>query len=266
MGPPTHHAFNVLMAGQWQNPLHKPVANAVIFASISKKANVKKRQVYLIILLILLIDQASKFYIKTHFYLGQNYPVFGDWFHLHFVENEGMAWGWKLGGSGSWGKLVLTVFRMGAVLFGVYYIAQIIKRKEHRGFIVCVALIFAGAVGNLIDSMFYGIIFENSDWATRNVAVLFPEGGGYAGFLHGKVVDMLYFPLIESRFPSWLPVWGGEPFIFFSPVFNIADASISIGLIIILLFQNRFFKKETAPAQTATVETNVVTNDNSQVL
>lgn len=226
----------------------------------------KKRNVILIILFILAIDQAFKYYIKTNFYLGEDHRIIGNWFRLHFVENEGMAWGWKLGESGSWGKIALTVFRMVAVLFGVYYIGHVIKKKEHPGFIFCVAMIFAGAVGNLIDSMFYGLIFNASDPMMQNVAVLFPEGGGYAGFLHGKVVDMLYFPIIRSTFPAWLPVWGGEPFEFFSPVFNIADASISIGLIIILLFQNRFFNKQENKAAHPTVETNVPTGDDVQVL
>jgi signal peptidase II len=226
---------------------------------------VKKKHIVFIILLILFVDQLFKFYIKTTYYLGEDHRILGNWFRLHFVENEGMAWGWKLGESGSWGKIALTVFRMVAVVFGVYYIGQIIKKKEHRGFIVCVALIFSGAVGNLIDSMFYGLIFENSDPMMQNVAKFLPEGGGYAGFLHGKVVDMLYFPIIHSTFPSWLPVWGGEPFEFFSPVFNIADASISIGLIIILLFQNRFFKKKEQHTSHHTVETNVSNSDEVQV-
>lgn len=226
----------------------------------------KKKQVVFIILLILIVDQVFKFYIKTTFYLGEDHRILGNWFRLHFVENEGMAWGWKLGESGSWGKIALTIFRMIAVIFGVYYIGQILKRKEHRGFIICVALIFAGAVGNLIDSLFYGLLFENSNPMMQNVAKFLPEGGGYAGFLHGKVVDMLYFPIINSTFPSWVPVWGGEPFEFFSPVFNIADASISIGLIIILLFQNRFFKKQDHHSNHSTVETNVSNSDEVQVL
>ncbi len=226
----------------------------------------KRKHVVLIILLILLADQLLKFYIKTTYYLGEDHPVFGNWFRLHFVENEGMAWGWKLGASGSWGKIALTVFRMIAVVFGVYYIGQIIKKKEHRGFIFCVALIFAGAVGNLIDSLFYGLLFENSNPMLQNVAAFLPEGGGYAGFLHGKVVDMLYFPIFQSSFPSWMPIWGGEPFEFFSPVFNIADASISVGLIIILLFQNRFFKKHHQHAHHPTVVTNVANSDEVQVL
>jgi signal peptidase II len=199
--------------------------------------------VVLLILAILLVDQVFKFYIKTNYYLGEDHPVLGEWFRLHFVENEGMAWGWKLGESGSWGKMALTLFRLAAVFFGVYFIAKIIREKYHSGFIFCVALIFAGAVGNLIDSMFYGMIFNESNFYSQNVATLFPEGGGYAGFLHGKVVDMLYFPIIRTTWPTWVPIVGGDSFEFFSPVFNIADSSISIGLIIILLFQNRFFSK-----------------------
>jgi signal peptidase II len=227
---------------------------------------VKKFQVAGVILLILLIDQVLKFYIKTNFYLGEDHAMIGRWFRLHFVENEGMAWGWKFGESGSWGKLALTIFRLGAVIFGVFYIGQIIRNKQHRGFILCVAMIFAGAVGNLIDSVFYGLVFEKSDPYMQNIARVFPEGGGYAGLLHGKVVDMLYFPIFHGHFPSWLPVWGGEDFEFFSPVFNIADASISIGLIVILLFQNRFFRKSGEESEHATVETNVVATDDAQVL
>ncbi|MES2645677.1 MAG: lipoprotein signal peptidase [Bacteroidota bacterium] len=225
----------------------------------------KKIQVILIILIVLVIDQVFKFYIKTNFFLGQDQPVIGNWFRLHFVENEGMAWGWKLGESGSWGKIALTIFRLVAVIFGVYYINQIIKKKYHTGFIICVALIFAGAVGNLIDSLFYGMIFDASDPMMQNLARFLPEGGGYAGFLHGKVVDMLYFPIIDGYWPKWVPWLGGDSFEFFSPVFNIADASISIGLIIILLFQNRFFKKPLEEKHPV-VETNVATNDDVQVL
>ena len=210
-------------------------------------------------MVILVIDQVFKFIIKTNYFLGEDHPVLGSWFRLHFVENEGMAWGWKLGKSGSVGKMALTLFRLAAVVFGVYFIHKIIKEKYHRGFIICVALIFAGAVGNLIDSLFYGMIFEESDPFRQNVARLFPEGGGYAGFLHGKVVDMLYFPIINTTFPTWMPVWGGEPFEFFSPVFNIADASISIGLIVILLFQKRFFDKHNSPQTEQPEKTEVVT-------
>lgn len=225
----------------------------------------KKYRIIFIILTILLLDQAFKFYIKTNFYLGQDYPIMGDWFRLHFVENEGMAWGWKLGESGSAGKMVLTIFRMMAVIFGVFYIRQVIRDKGHPGFLVCVALIFAGAVGNLIDSLFYGMLFEASEPGLQNIAKFMPEGGGYAGFMHGKVVDMLYFPLVEGHYPDWVPWLGGDSFLFFSPVFNIADASISLGLIIILLFQKRFFVKQIADKGHPVVETNVKTTDDTQV-
>ncbi|MEO7311743.1 MAG: lipoprotein signal peptidase [Chitinophagaceae bacterium] len=226
----------------------------------------KKYQIVIFILLILIADQALKFYIKTNYFIGQEHLVAGNWFRLHFVENEGMAWGWKFGEAGGWGKLALTVFRLGAVIFGVYYINKIINKKYSRGFIICVGLIFAGAFGNLIDSLFYGIIFENSDPYMQNVAKFLPSGGGYGSFLHGKVVDMLYFPVINSHYPQWVPWVGGKPFEFFSPVFNIADASISTGLIIILLFQKRFFKQQPAAEQHHTIETKTPVNDESQIL
>ena len=226
----------------------------------------KKYQIVVCILLILIADQALKFYIKTNYYLGEEHNVAGNWFRLHFVENEGLAWGWKLGGSGSWGKVALTVFRLAAVIFGMYYINKIINKKHHRGFIICVGLIFAGAFGNLIDSLFYGMIFENSDPMLQNVAKFLPPGGGYANFLHGKVVDMLYFPMINTTYPGWVPWLGGKPFEFFSPVFNIADASISTGLIIILLFQKRFFKQHATNEKHHTIETKTPVNDEAQIL
>jgi signal peptidase II len=222
----------------------------------------KGRNVILLILLVVLADQALKLYIKTHYYINEHHNVLGDWFRLHFVENEGMAYGWKFGGE--WGKMILTLFRLGAVIFGVFYIRSIIQKKYHRGFIICAGLIFAGALGNLIDSMFYGLIFEESIPGSLGVAKMFPQHG-YAGFLHGKVVDMLYFPIIrDAHFPSWVPVWGGEEFEFFRPIFNIADASISAGVIAILLFQKRFFKQHDVK-QSNTVETNAVVNDDVQV-
>lgn len=200
----------------------------------------KGKNVFLVIFLIVLANQVLKIYIKTHYHVGESHAVFGDWFQLYFIENEGMAYGWKFGGE--WGKMILTLFRFGAVVFGVFYIRQIIRNKYNKGFIICVALIFAGALGNLIDSMFYGLIFENSSMETYNVAKIFPPGGGYAGFLHGNVVDMLYFPIIrDTTFPVWIPFWGGEDFVFFRPIFNLADASISTGIIAILVFQKRFF-------------------------
>ena len=221
----------------------------------------KSRQVALIILLVVLADQALKVYIKTHFYLNEYHNVLGNWFRLYFVENEGMAYGWKFGGQA--GKMILTLFRLGAVIFGVWYLGSIIKKKYHNGFIVCVALIFAGALGNLIDSMFYGMIFEDS--YPGHLAALFPKHG-YAGFLHGKVVDMLYFPIIrDAHFPKWVPVWGGDDFEFFRPIFNLADASISTGVITILVFQKRFFKPPADNKSFDTIETGAVVNDDVQV-
>ena len=205
-------------------------------------------QVALLITLILVADQALKIYIKTHFALQEEHNILGRFFRLHFVENAGMAWGWKFGGD--FGKIVLTLFRMIAVILGVFYLGSIIKKKYHPGFIMCAALIFAGAAGNLIDSMFYGLIFSNSDYYIHNIAVMFPPQGGYAGFLHGQVVDMLYFPIIQTHYPSWFPVWGGQEFEFFSPVFNLADASISVGVIAILLWQKKFFPHKKAATNT----------------
>lgn len=207
-----------------------------------QKTEVKGRTIAAIIALIIIADQAFKIYIKTHYYQGEFHYVLGDWFQLYFIENEGMAYGMKFGGE--WGKMLLTLFRLAAVIFGVFYIRKIIKKNYHPGFILCVGLIFAGALGNLIDSMFYGLIFEASNPITLNVAQIFPEQG-YAGFLHGNVVDMLYFPIIKDvTLPEWLPIWGGDEFIFFRPIFNIADAAISTGIIAILVFQKKFFKSE----------------------
>ena len=162
------------------------------------------------------------------------------WARLYFIENPGMAWGMELGGD--WGKMILTLFRLAAVIFGTWYLTKIVKQKYTTGFIVCASLIYAGALGNLIDSMFYGLIFSESSYV--QVARAFPEGGGYGGFLHGKVVDMLYFPMVNSKFPDWVPLLGGHEFEFFSPIFNIADASISVGVITLLVFQKRFLHKE----------------------
>lgn len=216
----------------------------------------KGKHVALIVAAIIIADQALKFYIKLNYFIGEEHSVFGNWFRLHFVENQGMAWGWEFGGN--WGKIFLTLFRLVAVIWGVFLLKDFIKKKYHKGFIICAALIFSGALGNLLDSMFYGLIFESSNPFTYNIAKLTALGHGYAGFLHGRVVDMLYFPLFNGTFPSWFPVWGGEGFEFFSPVFNIADASISVGVFILLIFQNRFFKateEETPVVANATHET-----------
>jgi signal peptidase II len=236
--------------------------NTIIF-EIQKICIVKIRTVVIIILAIILADQGLKIWVKTSMYYGQQINLLGSWFRLFFIENEGMAWGWKFGGN--WGKLILTIFRLVAVVFGIFYIRSIVRKQYHRGFIICVCMIFAGALGNLIDSMFYGLIFSGSEDGSP-LAVMFPPHGGYAGFLHGKVVDMIWMPIIENKvLPSWIPFWGGERFTFFSPIFNIADASISVGVIVILLFQRRFFKKKPHEDH-ATIETNSQVNDTVQVL
>ena len=224
----------------------------------------KGRNVFLIICLIVIADQALKIYVKTHYHAGESHTVIGNWFKLYFIENEGMAYGWKFGGE--WGKILLTLFRLAAVIFGVFYIRKIIKNKYHPGFIICAALIFAGALGNLIDSMFYGLIFEDSSMFSYNIAKMFPAHG-YAGFLHGKVVDMLYFPIIRNaHFPAWIPFWGGEDFEFFRPIFNLSDAAISVGIITILVFQRRFFKSNSRNLALESVETGTLVNDEMQVL
>lgn len=171
-------------------------------------------------------------------YLGQEFHVFGDWFIIHFTENEGMAFGMKFGGE--FGKLALSIFRIIAIIAIGWYLNTLTKKKSPFGLILSISLIMAGAIGNIIDSAFYGLIFSDSIY---QVATLFPEGGGSGTFLHGKVVDMLYFPIIEGQFPDWLPIWGSEKFIFFRPVFNIADSSITIGVLSLVIFQRKFFKK-----------------------
>jgi len=196
----------------------------------------------IIIFLILIVDQVFKFWIKTNMTLGQEFHILGEWFILHFTENEGMAFGFSFGGE--FGKLVLSLFRIIAVVIIFFYLRDIIRKKEHPGLIISISLILAGAIGNIIDSAVYGLIFSNSSYHT--VATFLPEEGGYGTFLHGKVVDMLYFPIIEGHYPEWFPFWGGEDFIFFRPVFNIADSSITTGVMILIVFQRLFFpaKKE----------------------
>jgi signal peptidase II len=194
----------------------------------------------ILIILILLADQILKFWIKLHMSLGQEIRLAGNRAIIHFTENNGMAFGMEFGGSP--GKLFLTLFRIVAVLCIGYGVIYLVKKKYHRGLTLNVALIFAGAMGNIVDSTFYGLIFSESTYFST--AKLFPPGGGYAGLFHGKVVDMFYFPLIQGNFPGWFPIWKGEDFIFFRPVFNIADAAISVGVILILVFQKRYFKEK----------------------
>ena len=226
---------------------------------------VKLRNIVLIIAIIIIADQALKIWIKTNYPYGDTGITGLSWFKLYFIENKGMAWGWEFGGE--WGKMILTLFRLVAVIFGTWYLGKIIKKGYGRGFIVCAALIYAGALGNLIDSMFYGMIFDESPTGNGYgyVAHIFPPHG-YAGFLHGRVVDMIYFPIIRNaHFPSWFPFVGGDEFEFFSPIFNIADASISIGVITLLVFQKRFFKKHKEEKH-STVETSAEISDKVQVL
>lgn len=169
-------------------------------------------------------------------YLSQEYRI-ADWFIIHFTENPGMAFGMEFGGD--YGKLALSLFRIVAVTGIAWYIVSMSKKGAHKGFLAAMALIFSGAVGNIIDSVFYGVIFSDS---FAHVATIFPEEG-YGKPLHGKVVDMLYFPLVEGNFPEWLPIWGGEHFLFFRPVFNVADTAISVGVGMIIVFQKKFIKK-----------------------
>jgi signal peptidase II len=208
-----------------------------------------------IILLVLILDQWLKIWVKTHMTYGEDFPILGmDWAYIHFVENNGMAFGLSLGGDS--GKLALSIFRLVAVGFLIYFIGRLIKEQAKTGVLVSFALIMAGAMGNIIDSCFYGLIFSESNYH-GGIAEAFPEGGGYSGFLFGKVVDMFYFPMIDTVLPSWVPFWGGERFQFFKPVFNLADASISLGVFSLLLFQRSFFKKEpenTAPPIPESVE------------
>jgi len=192
-----------------------------------------------IIFLILVADQVLKFWIKLNMTIGQEFHIFDNWFIIHFTENEGMAFGLSFGGE--FGKLALSLFRIVAIIAIGWYLSGLIKKKAGTGVILSISLILAGAIGNILDSAFYGLIFSHSSYHT--VATLFPEGGGYSTFLHGKVVDMLYFPLIEGHYPDWVPFWGGRDFIFFRPVFNIADSSITVGVFLLIIFQRKFFTR-----------------------
>lgn len=191
----------------------------------------------LLIFTVLLIDQVSKVYIKTTMYIGERITVFHDWFYIHYTENYGMAFGLEFGGET--GKIILSLFRIVAVILMLIYLVKLYKRNTPMSIMLSLSLIIAGALGNIIDSMFYGLIFSDS---YGQVATFLPEGGGYASFLHGRVVDMLSFPLVEGYLPNWIPFMGGEYFTFFSPIFNVADSSITIGVVIILIFQKKFMQ------------------------
>ncbi len=193
----------------------------------------------LLIFLILLIDQGLKIWIKTHMVLGQEYSILGNWFIIHFTENNGMAFGFEFWGQ--FGKLFLSLFRIAAISGIAYYLSKLIKQNAPKGVIYSISLILAGAIGNIIDSTFYGVLFNDSFF--YQIASFMPQEGGYSSLLHGKVVDMFYFPIIRGHYPSWFPLIGNTDYIFFRPVFNIADSVITIGVIYILLFKKTFFKK-----------------------
>ncbi len=221
----------------------------------------KYRNAIFLILLIIIADQALKIYIKTHFCNGDEVRILGGWFRLHFIENEGMAYGLKISESVI-GKILLSSFRLIAVGFGFYLLKRLIDKGYGKGVVICGALILAGALGNLLDSLFYGLIFTDSpascfsgnydNFSTmlaghnrEAVAHMCKPGMGYGKILQGKVVDMLYFPVIDTKMPSWVPFLGNRNFVFFEPVFNIADAAISVGVITLVLFQKRLlYKKE----------------------
>ena len=192
----------------------------------------------LLIILIIIADQVFKIWVKTHMVEGSSIHVFGNWFQILFTENEGAAFGWLVGGKV--GKLLLSIIRV--ILAGaiIWYLPRLVKKDVSMGFVLGVAGILAGAIGNIIDSMFYGLVFTDS---IGRIAEVFPEGGGYAPFLFGHVVDMLYFPLIEGHFPSWLPIWGGQDFLFFRFIFNIADSAVCVGIFYILLFERKSLSK-----------------------
>jgi len=200
------------------------------------KAKIKQVFPALIIIFVLIVDQVSKFLVKTSMFLGQEFVIIPDWFRIHFIENEGMAFGMQLGIPG--GKLLLSLFRIIAVLAIGWYLVKTIRKNESFLKSSVLALILAGAAGNIIDSIFYGQLFTES---TYYQVATFNPGNGYAPLLHGKVVDMLYFPIIDTTLPSWLPFFGGENFLFFRPVFNIADSSITIGVILLLIFHKKLF-------------------------
>lgn len=201
----------------------------------------------LVIVAIILIDQVTKILVKTNMSLRETIEITG-WFKIYFIENPGMAFGMEVGS-----KLFLTLFRIIAVCFIGYYLYYLVKNKYSRGYVICIALIWAGAFGNIIDCVFYGEIFSESTPSVLNaygeamipgkVASFVPVGEGYETWFHGRVVDMLYFPLIEGRFPSWFPVWANESFVFFSPVFNIADSAITVGIFVLILFYRKTLNK-----------------------
>lgn len=200
-------------------------------------------KISVLVVALLIIDQVIKLLVKTNMTLGQSIHVFGDWFQIYFIENNGMAFGMQFGGH--IGKYLLSIFRIVLVGVIIVYINRLLKKPETPwGVLVGLSAIMCGALGNIVDSLFYGLIFSESTFT--QVAQLFPEGGGYAPFLQGRVVDMLYFPLIDTDLPSWVPFWGGRHIIFFRPIFNFADSCITCGAIYLLIFHWRFFSRNKA--------------------
>jgi len=211
----------------------------------------KGTRLTLFVIILLVIDQVIKILVKTNMTLGESIPVIGNWFRIHFIENVGMAFGMSFGEG--IGKFLLTFFRIVLVAAIIVYIRKLLKDpKTPNGVLYGLAAIMCGALGNIIDSLFYGLIFSESTFT--QVATLFPEGGGYAGLFFGKVVDMFYFPIIDTTWPDWMPLLGGKPFRFFDAIFNFADSCITVGAIYLILFQWKFFskndkEKETEPAK-----------------
>lgn len=199
-----------------------------------------KKHIPLLVLLVM-ADQLLKIWVKTQMSLGEEFSVIGDWFYIHFVENPGIAFGGKI--DHPFWKPALTIFRLVAIIFIGSYITKLMRRRSFpKGFIICALLIWVGALGNLIDSLFYGVVFGASNYG--EIATAFPADGGYASLLYGKVVDMFYFPLIEiDKMPDWIPFWGGKSFIFFRPVFNLADSYITVSIICLLLFYRKVLKR-----------------------
>lgn len=209
------------------------------------------KKISLLIGLILLLDQVSKIWVKTNMVIDDRFSVLGDWFYIHFIENPGMAFGLFFGGA--MGKVVLTLFRIIMSGLLIWYIPKMKYKGASQGFILASAAIFAGAVGNTIDCVFYGVIFSDS---VGQLAQIFPEGGGYAPIFLGHVVDMLSFPMIESTYPQWVPFVGGNDFVFFRYIFNIADSAVFVGTVVIFLFHQKSLKLVFGQDKTVVVRQN----------